>query len=104
MSEEYVTLPGAQMDKHDFTKPDLPYHAFPVAGLAGGVQRWIEHGIPPGHFLSAIISNDLLEAFRRADDSTASAMKSIVIWFYRFAPCGCWGSPTALSEWRGLQK
>ena len=32
------------------------------------VRRYIEHGIPPGHFLTAVIEKDLCGASERADD------------------------------------
>ena len=36
--------------------------------MMDGVERYIEQGIEPGDFLSAIITNNLSEAVRRADD------------------------------------
>ena len=37
--------------------------------MRGGFLRWILYGIAPGHFLSAVIRNDLSAAVARADDA-----------------------------------
>jgi hypothetical protein len=31
------------------------------------ITLWIERGLPPGHFLTALLSNDFMEAVARAD-------------------------------------
>lgn len=41
------------------------YQRVPI-GLRGGMLRYVDHGIPPGGFLTAVICNDLLEATGRA--------------------------------------
>ena len=67
--------------------------------MLGAVKRYILQGIPPGSFLTAVISNDLREAFARADDENAAAMQGWVRFFYNYAPSGCWGSPERYSNW-----
>lgn len=69
--------------------------------MIGAVSRYILNGIPPGSFLTAVISNDLREAFGRADDINAANMHGWVKFFYNYAPSGCWGSPEAYSSWLG---
>jgi len=64
----------------------LPEH------IRGGAKRYIEYGIQPGHFLTAVICNDLFEAFARADITCRNALFDIVGFFYNEAPGGCWGS------------
>lgn len=80
----------------------LNYDTFPTEHMRGAVKRWIEDGIPPGSFLSAVIANDLKDACGRADDINRAALWQIVAWFYNEAPTGCWGSEDALKSWRGL--
>lgn len=67
--------------------------------MHGGIVRFYENGIPPGHFLSAVIDNDLKEAFSRADDINSERMKAYVMWFYNCAPGGTWGHAGATEEW-----
>jgi hypothetical protein len=70
--------------------------------LRGGVARYIEHGVPPGHFLTAVVSNDLREACARADDENRRRIWEIVSWFYNEAPYPCWGSPDRVRDWLAL--
>lgn len=68
--------------------------------IRGGIARYINHGDPVGGFLTAFLSNDLKEAYRRADDDNTRAMYAIVFWFYNYAPSDCWGSPQRVESWR----
>jgi len=65
----------------------------------GGLKRWILYGVKPGHFLTAVIENDLREAYGRADEANTMAMRDIMRFFYNDAPSSCWGSPAACKEW-----
>jgi hypothetical protein len=65
----------------------------------GGIIRYYENGIPPGHFLSAVINNDLKEACWLADDENQHLLFNYVRWFYNYAPASSWGYPTAVKEW-----
>ena len=63
------------------------------------IKRYIEHGIKPGDFLSAIISNDLREAVGRADDENIKNIPAYVSYFYMEAPASCWGSFKNMQNW-----
>jgi len=63
------------------------------------VIRYVVHRIEPGQFLVALMSNDLKEAFARADEENLEAMHRWVKWFYNAAPGNCWGSPQRVNEW-----
>jgi hypothetical protein len=65
----------------------------------GGIIRYIEQGIEPGGFLSAVICNDLKGAVGRADMRNQDALCRIVGWFFNYAPSVCWGSPQKFDEW-----
>ncbi|MGE0584150.1 MAG: hypothetical protein AB7O39_03345 [Flavobacteriaceae bacterium] len=67
--------------------------------IRGGVKRYIEHGVEPGGFLTAVICNDLKGALGKADDINRTAIFEIVQFFYMDAPAICWGSPEAFSAW-----
>jgi len=77
---------------------ELRYERLP-AGLQGGMRRYIENGIPPGHFLLAVLNNDLREACSRADDINRHLLWEIVGWLWNEAPAPCWGSPEKVSMW-----
>ena len=71
----------------------LNYASFPNQYLVDGVQRYLEHGIRPGDFLTAVLCNDLKEACGRADFTNRYLLFDIVNWLYNEAPLGSWGSP-----------
>jgi len=67
--------------------------------LRGGAQRWIENGIVPGSFLTAVIRNDLTESFAQADYINITKLQDIVHFFYWEAPSQCWGSKEKMIAW-----
>jgi len=69
--------------------------------MHGALVRWIEHGLAPGDFLTAILSNDLRGACERADDTNRHFLFEYVFWLYNHAPAACWGSPERFRAWRG---
>ena len=77
----------------------LDYDEIPVGYMREAVQRYIEQGIPPGGFLTAIICNNLKESFMRADENNARYLQEWVQWFYWQAPGSCWGSPEKMHAW-----
>jgi hypothetical protein len=79
----------------------IDYTKLPDA-LQMGARLWIEEGIYPGHFLRAVLENDLTEAFARADDEMVVKLRDIVRWWYNEAPGGCWRGVHAVQEWHAL--
>ena len=67
--------------------------------MVGSLRRYIEHGIPPGHFLTAVLCNDLAEACGRADDENVVLLNVYVTFLYCYAPQGCWGSREKFESW-----
>lgn len=69
------------------------------------MKGYVEQRRRPGHFLSAVICNNLTEAVGRADDESLSVIADIVGWFYNKAPSDCWGSPQKMEDWlKGFMK
>lgn len=71
----------------------LPEH------MRGGMRRYIENGIPPGSFQSAVLSNDLMGAYQKADDINTAAMRDYAMFLHNDAPGGCYGSPAHVEDW-----
>ena len=67
--------------------------------MMGGLTRYVEHGLQPGDFLTAVITNDLKEAVARADDENIKNLPAYVGWLYNEAPAACWGSREAMDAW-----
>lgn len=67
--------------------------------LKESIARWVEHGIEPGSFLLACLSNDLKEACARADMENRFRLFDIVSHLYNDCPALCWGSPERVAKW-----
>jgi hypothetical protein len=72
----------------------LPEH------MREGARLWLEHGKMTGRFLTAVMENDLMEAFRTADHINVENMRVWADWLYNEAPIGSYGSPEAVRLWR----
>ena len=53
----------------------------------------------PGSFLLAILTGNLDEAERRADEDTAPRIPQIFVWLARHAPTGSCGNPEVFTAW-----
>ena len=64
-----------------------------------GIKRYIEHGIKPGNFLTAVICNDLSKACGQADNENLANLSAYPCYFYNEAPSNCWGSTDKMEKW-----
>lgn len=62
-------------------------------------ERYIYDRIKPGHFLTAVLENDLKEAVTRADEDTLKVIRNIVWYVYNCLPGKSWGSPEIVKAW-----
>ncbi len=70
--------------------------------MKGGLLRYLLRGIPPGSFLTALLSNDLRRTFERADDHNQRAVLDYIKFLYNDAPGQVWGSPSKVNDWIAL--
>jgi len=56
------------------------------------ITRYLEHGVMPGDFLTAVLSNDLFSAFAKADETSLAELHGLVGWCYYELPHDAWGS------------
>jgi hypothetical protein len=64
-----------------------------------GLVAWAEKKHRVGHFLTAVLSNDLCEAVARADEESMAALRQIVMFVYNNLPGICWGSQEKVAAW-----
>ena len=64
-----------------------------------GLDAYVKDGIPPGGFLQAVLSNDLKDAFGRADIENRTHMVEIVNYLYNKMPVQCQGSRKIVEAW-----
>lgn len=67
--------------------------------MHGGMLRYIEKGIRPGDFLTAVLSNDLFGAVGRVDTTNRHRLFDYTTYLYNYAPGSCWGSGEAVKAW-----
>ena len=63
------------------------------------LARYVDHGLRPGSFLSAVINNDLREAIIRADQWNRPVIHDIVHLLFNHAPSRSWGYAGAVEDW-----
>ena len=68
-----------------------------------GLRRYFENRIPPGSFLTAVLSNDLMGAAGRADDVNRHRLLDYCTFLYSYAPRGSFGSPEAVRDWLNME-
>lgn len=78
---------------YHFLKWHIPERMMPA------IRRYIDYGKRPGSFLSAIIQNNLSEAFARADSENVENIGAFVAYFWNECPLGCWGSKGKMEKW-----
>lgn len=71
---------------------------------AEDLVAYIVDGQPPGDFLTAVLANDLLGSFDKADSRNLAAMTNIVKFLYNYAPAGGFGSREAVRYWCERQR
>lgn len=59
---------------------------------AQGFANYVFKRVPPGGFVTAVLSNNMKEAFLRADAQNKAAMEEIVSFLYMAMPTTVWGS------------
>jgi len=67
--------------------------------LYGALERYLNNGIMPGSFLTAVLENNLMEAFGRADHMNEANMKNIVGYIYNHLPSNAWGSKERVQDY-----
>jgi len=63
------------------------------------LKAYVEHGIPPGDFVRAVLENRFVEVVCRADDNNTVALREIAWWVYNEAPTACWGNREKVDVW-----
>lgn len=77
---------------------DINYDRIPPH-MADTARLYIERGIAGGGFFTALVENDLMGAFRKADDINTAAMRDWCAFLYNEAPSVCFGSPEKVRDW-----
>jgi len=63
------------------------------------INNYVKIGLPPGSFVQAVLENNLMEAFGRADGGNRLSLFSICEYVYNEIPSACHGSPEKVKAW-----
>lgn len=77
----------------DFSGYKIPEHT------QGAMRRYVEDGLLPGGFLTAVLCNDLFGAIGRADAENLVALQEICMFVYNCLPGDCWGNEEKVWRW-----
>ena len=67
--------------------------------LREGLIMYLVDHVPTGSFLQAVLSNDLHDACRRADEHNRYRLFDIVYFLHNHAPGMAWGSVENVTRW-----
>ena len=67
--------------------------------LLDSITRYVEEGVPVGDFLTALLSDELVEAFDRADKDNIARMRDYATLLHWSLPANCWGSRGTVKAW-----
>lgn len=92
MTDRAIT--GLQWDSSLLFRWQIPL------SLHAGLERYLKHGIRPGGFLFAVLTNDLAAAFLNASDpDNEEAIGRIVRFLADEASANTWGSREKVTAW-----
>ena len=74
------------------------FHLVPER-MQGGVVRYIEHGIRPGHFMTHLLANDFMAALGHADDINQANVVNWARFIYMHMPSSSHGSAHKVEQW-----
>jgi len=77
----------------------IDYETAPNQSMVPGIKRYVENRIRPGHFLTALLSNDLTGTFNRADGTNEPLIREWVRWVYNEMPFPMVGSREKVEAW-----
>lgn len=92
-NEPYNQEAADELARRAIVQYEVPAHT------ALGLVAYIVNRTPTGDFLRAVLENNLMEAFGRADRLNTFCMKGIVSFIYNEAPIASHGSPEKVKKY-----
>jgi len=74
-------------------------NAVPNQGMRDSVERYLVYGIPPGGFMTAVLTDSLKNAVGRADMNNRRLLIEWAEWLYNYCPAAAQGSEEAVIKW-----
>jgi hypothetical protein len=64
-----------------------------------GLKRYVLDYVEPGGFLRAVLENNLMGAFAKADSANLEALNNWRLVVYNYLPSDCWGDSGTVNRW-----
>jgi hypothetical protein len=97
MEAKEVSVDGMVLTKERlnmlFNANHMPEH------MEEGLYLYLTYRIPPGSFMLAVLSNDLIGAAQQADHINKNALFKWANFMYNFLPGKCYGSKENVQNW-----
>lgn len=77
----------------------VDYDELPNENLKLALENYIVHGLEPGGFMTAVLTNDLYSTVYRADAQNVSIIPHIVTWIHNNIPSICYGNSETMIMW-----
>lgn len=84
---------ASALASHQFMGQSVPSY------MQDGLLDYLEYGIPPGGFLTAILENDLFQTYARADQINCLTVGAYVSFLYNHADGRSYGSREKVQQW-----
>lgn len=65
----------------------------------GTIKRYFKNKLEPEGYIKAVLCNDLMAAFIRADSISLLEMPDLIQWLYTYAPADYYGSIEKVKFW-----
>ncbi len=82
----------------DLPEEQQKYYA-PISDIVDSLVRYVNQRIPEGGFMTAVLENNLCQAFNRADLHNREYLFLIVSYVYMYVPSAAWGGPEEVQGW-----
>ena len=77
----------------------IQWGQIPNHEMTAGLKRYLETGQLPGDFLQALLSNNLVDVFARADTTNYPLIQEWCWWIHGEFPSTAWGSKETMLAW-----
>lgn len=87
------------LDRYEASHPDDDEDELIPENMRSKLQAYVDRGEPMGHFLTAVVCNDLKEAVFRADSLNLGLLKNYLMVMYWNMPSQSQGSKEKMDAW-----
>ena len=85
-------------DRNTGPEVDMKYRMAPVH-ILNDIDDYARNHNPKGHFVTAVLENDLMAAFFHADSESMAGMRDILLYVHWEIPGSCHSSPKRVAAW-----